>query len=300
MRKVFALVLAAVLFTALFSGVAVSAERTGTGVRMETERVGDVLNLKVIANEDINLGGIGFTTVPTFDTAVFSFKRVVPRTGLDCEQPASANNYLYVDTTNDTTVPANEVIFTVEYDIIGTVVPGTEYEFVGHVEEAFGYDWHDYDWVDTDVTGVYVEEEAANGPAVSFQGCTLRERTEPDAADAIRITFKVVFNDSFINYAGTIYGAEGESNYEITALSVEIARTDVDPAVVNTVPCTKLFGMLDEEPGFLFNVTLTGVTERHYTWQFQAIPTVTYVLGGETFTATCDAAQFTINDILSE
>lgn len=298
MKKVFALIMAMAMTVVLFCGMSAQAE--DIGIHTEAVREGDTIRLNVITEEAANISGIG-VRLTAYNDEVFEFSKVVPLNGLTTVQPGTVNDYMYVDTDGNITVPAGSAIFYIEFNIIGTIAEGTEYVFSIYVEEAFDYDWNNYDaWIEQTLTTAYTEAPLPTAPAVSFEKFDVRERGEEDSTDALRVGFKVVFNDSYLTYAnGTVYGSEGEGNYEITALSIRLTRTDIEGGASMDIPCSKIWTLNAAEGSFLFNVTLTGIKEGHYAWQFKAEPTVTYALNGAEETATCDAEIFTINDALN-
>jgi hypothetical protein len=295
MKKIITVMLMAALIVMIIPCAAVNAEGTEPGVRFEAVREDEeTLRLDVVTNVALNFGGLALARVPICDTEVFTYTGV--RSGvLSATKPNNPAKPILADTGDDLDVEANEVLFSVIYSIGEAYEEGADYTFTGTVSYVYDYDFVPYDWEGATITTTYSHK----APTVSFSECAFRERPEADAAGALRAIFKVTMNDSFVDYAGTVYGAESASNYEITALTIDLHRIDVETENVITVNCTKIYDMQAnaDEPYFLFNVTLTGITERHYSWTFEAVPTVTFVLNGEELTVTCGPAQFSAEGI---
>lgn len=306
MRKIIAIMITVIMSAVMISGLAVHADPEGE-LRLEAVRTGDAtLSVKLITNCELPLlGGLTLSfPASSFDAEAFQYTGGTGLfNGLSCNFPVStAYNVMVYDRTGDgVTVPAETELLSIDFEILPGYVAGSEYSFSLYIKEAYTIEDDSYNCEHTTITAAY-SETAAEAPTVSFESVAIRDRQQADSAAALRVMFKVTFNDSFVNYGGTLYGADEDSGYQITGLSVSLSRTDVDPVIQQSVACSKIFDMqnTDAAPYFLYNVTLTGITPGHYNWQFEAVPTVTFVLGGETFTATCDGIIFSANGVLSE
>lgn len=293
MKKIITVMLIAALIVMIIPCAAVNAEGTEPGVRFEAVREDEeTLRLDVVTNVALNFGGLALARVPVCDTEVFTYTGV--RSGvLSATKPNNPAKPILADTGEDLDVEANEVLFSVIYSIGEAYEEGVDYTFTGTVSYVYDYDFVPYDWEGAEISAVYSHK----GPSVEFNVIELRTRGDADSNDgsALRVMYKVSFNDSFVNYKETEYGVSGENNYEITRFAVSFTRTDSANPVTHLYDCSNIYSMA--EGWFLYNVTLTGIKEKHASWRFTTFAEIDYRLGeGDAVTVTCGETEFTIND----
>ena len=270
-----------------------AAADTEDDASLSVTKNGDVMSVSLVANKELVLGGFVFQF--TYDSEHFSYTAGNIVTGLSNEVLENTNQHkAEFAAMHSTTVSAGETIFTINFDVIGGLTAGTNYTFSVNFIEAYDYDFDPLSFEGSVLTVNYAGPVA---PSVEFNVIELRTRGTSDSNDgsALRVMYKVSFNDSFVNYKETEYGVSGENNYEITRFAVSFTRTDSANPVTHLYDCSNIYSMA--EGWFLYNVTLTGIKERHASWQFKTFAEIDYKLGdGDPVTVNCNETVFTIND----
>jgi len=182
----------------------------------------------------------------------------------------------------------NEVIATqeVEEGTAATAPAAPEHEGYNFV----GWDV-DFSNITSDLTVTALYEEIPYEPvAPTVAGLTaeLREREEGDTTADIRFIFKVTFNDSFINYEGTVYGPTTEY-FEITKMW-SVLNAGGKPLNVNG---KNIWTMADDS--YTYTATLINIPAARFGATITATPYIIYS-GVE---ATGDALTASVDGLLN-
>ncbi len=149
---------------------------------------------------------------------------------------------------------------------------------------------------EAEYTATFTENYNPVAPTIAAQGAELRARTTEDGKKDVRFIFEVTFNDSYVNYKGKTYGPTTDY-YQITDISVDLK---MDNGTTNTIAANSIFSMDKTNWTYRVTVVVKGIPEDKFDVEFSLVPTLTYVMGETTGTATCDALKTTVNDILNQ
>ena len=149
---------------------------------------------------------------------------------------------------------------------------------------------------EAEYTATFTENYNPIAPTITAQGAELRARTTEDGKKDVRFIFEVTFNDSYVNYKGKTYGPTTDY-YQITDISVDLK---MDNGTTNTIAANSIFSMDKTNWTYRVTVVVKGIPEDKFDVEFSLVPTLTYVMGETTGTATCDALKTTVNDILNQ
>lgn len=136
--------------------------------------------------------------------------------------------------------------------------------------------------------------------AVTSVRAEIRRRSEDDSRSDLRFIFSVSFNDSHIEYRGKAYGKQA-GPYEITRFW-SVLTANGSSAAVNGV---NIFTMYEDADGaananvFTYTAVLVGVKENHYDAVIAAVPYLTYLADGESFTVQGGAVESSVNGAMN-
>ena len=190
-----------------------------------------------------------------------------------------------------------EVITTVEVEHGAAATAPAAPEHEGYT--FIGWNPEDFSEVTENMTVTAMYEEIPYtpvAPTIAAKGAELRARTTEDGKKDVRFIFEVTFNDSYVNYKGKTYGPTTDY-YQITDISVDLK---MDNGTTNTIAANSIFSMDKTNWTYRVTVVVKGIPEDKFDVEFSLVPTLTYVMGETTGTATCDALKTTVNDILNQ
>ncbi|MBR6108681.1 MAG: InlB B-repeat-containing protein [Clostridia bacterium] len=190
-----------------------------------------------------------------------------------------------------------EVITTVEVEHGAAATAPAAPEHEGYT--FIGWNPEDFSEVTENMTVTAMYEEIPYtpvAPTIAAQGAELRARTTEDGKKDVRFIFEVTFNDSYVNYKGKTYGPTTDY-YQITDISVDLK---MDNGTTNTITANSIFSMDKTNWTYRVTVVVKGIPEDKFDVEFSLVPTLTYVMGETTGTATCDALKTTVNGVLNQ